>query len=92
MEVNAEVEEITQGMAAAAKLLAIGGRLAVITFHGLEERLVKQAVRPYSRHGERTRGWILIQQGKLVTACEDEVRVNPRSRSAKLRVFEKVAD
>ncbi len=92
MQVGGEAEAILTGMAGAAEALSIGGLLAAITFHGLEERLVKQAVRPFSRHGERRRGWVLVQLGELHKANADEARRNPRSRSAKLRVFEKVVD
>jgi 16S rRNA (cytosine1402-N4)-methyltransferase len=93
IEVGGEVDQVLDGIAAAAKMLSIGGRLAVITFHGLEERLVKQAVREYSRHGEatETKEWILVRASGVTKPDQDELRSNPRSRSAKLRVFEKVA-
>jgi 16S rRNA (cytosine1402-N4)-methyltransferase len=92
MEVGGEAQAILAGMAGAAEALSLAGRIGAITFHGLEERLVKQAVRPFSRHGERTRGWVLVQLGELHKASLEEARSNPRSRSAKLRVFEKVLD
>ena len=93
IEVGGEVDQILDGIAAAAKVLSIGGRLAVITFHGLEERLVKQAVREYSRHGDatETKEWILVRASGVTKPDQDELRANSRSRSAKLRVFEKVA-
>jgi 16S rRNA (cytosine1402-N4)-methyltransferase len=93
IEVGSEVDQILDGVAAAARMLSIGGRLAVITFHGLEERLVKQAVREFSRHGEAdtNKDWVLIRASGVVKPDQDEMRANPRSRSAKLRVFEKVA-
>jgi len=93
IEVGGEVDQVLDGIAAAAKVLSMGGRLAVITFHGLEERLVKQAYREYSRHGEATETseWILVRATGVVKPDQDEMRANPRSRSAKLRVFEKVA-
>ncbi len=93
IEVGGEVDQVLDGIAAAARMLSIGGRLAVITFHGLEERLVKQAVREYSRHGEatETKEWILVRASGVTKPDRDELIANPRSRSAKLRVFEKVA-
>jgi 16S rRNA (cytosine1402-N4)-methyltransferase len=92
MEVGGEAKAILAGVAGATEALSLGGLLGVITFHGLEERLVKQAVRPFSRHGERLRGWVLVQQGELHKASVEEARSNPRSRSAKLRVYGKVVD
>jgi 16S rRNA (cytosine1402-N4)-methyltransferase len=93
IEVGGEVDEVLEGLPQAARMLSIGGLLAVITFHGLEERLVKDALRPYTRHGDATtnKEWILVRQGGVSKADRDELRRNPRSRSAKLRVFQKVA-
>lgn len=93
IEVGGEVDQVLDGVAAAARVLSIGGRLAVITFHGLEERLVKQAVREFSRHGEAdtTKEWILVRASGVIKPDQDEMIANPRSRSAKLRVLEKVA-
>jgi len=93
IEVGGEVDQILDGLASAARLLNIGGRLAVITFHGLEERLVKQALRPFTRHGDatETKEWILVRASGVTKPDRDELSANPRSRSAKLRVFEKMA-
>jgi 16S rRNA (cytosine1402-N4)-methyltransferase len=81
--VNQELEALEEGLGAARPLVRPGGRIAVLTFHSLEDRLVKQ----------RFRTWASADQGRLVTKkpvipTDDEVRANPRSRSAKLRVFE----
>lgn len=88
MEVGGEVRQIEEGIRQAVELLSHTGRLAVITFHSLEERIVKRTLRPYGRHGER-RDWQVNMLGRVVEPDEEEVRGNPRSRSAKLRVYEK---
>jgi 16S rRNA (cytosine1402-N4)-methyltransferase len=101
MEVNAELEHVSDGIGAAFELLKPGGRLAVITFHSLEDRLVKRRFLSF------VKGWTCppdfpqcvcgkISQGKLVTrkpitASEQELATNNRSRSAKLRIIEKTA-
>ena len=90
IEVNDELGHVQRGLASASDCLAVDGRLAVITFHGLEERVVKQALRPFSRHGDRT-DWQVNQVGKLVGPSDEERRRNPRSRSAKLRLYQKTA-
>src|SRR3989338_5990331 len=79
--VNDEFESLKQAIVASAQVLPPGGRLAIITFHSLEDRIVKEAF-----HGE---GWRAITKKPLVPS-DDEIRVNPRSRSAKLRVAERV--
>jgi len=89
MEVGDEVGQLTRGLPQVAELLAIGGRLAIITFHSLEDKIVKGSLRPYSRHGGRT-DWQIVRLGRVIRPDTAEVRGNPRSRSAKLRVYEKV--
>ena len=100
MQINSELEEITAGLDIIFTRLQIGARLAVISFHSLEDRLVKQTFRRLSsppqlprsvpiRAAEATAAARLI--GKPVRACEREVALNPRARSATLRVLEKVA-
>ncbi len=89
MEVGDEVGELTRCLPQAAELLSDGGRMAIITFHSVEDRVVKQALRPYGRHAGRT-DWQLVRRGRVMRPSAEEVRGNPRSRSAKLRVFEKV--
>lgn len=100
--VNDELGEVERGLAAAERLLAPGGRLAVVSFHSLEDRLVKDflkegsglAARP-SRHLPDVAGasarFRLISK-KPVTAGREELAANPRSRSAKLRVAEKLGE
>jgi len=81
--VNQELEALDEGLAAARPLVRPGGRIAVLTFHSLEDRLVKQRFRVWAESGS---GRVLTK--KPVVPGDDEIRVNPRSRSAKLRVFE----
>ncbi len=82
--VNQELESLEEGLGAAVKLLAAGGRLVVISFHSLEDRIVKQRMRKWAD----TETMILVTK-KVVVAGPNEVSVNPRSRSAKLRAAEK---
>jgi 16S rRNA (cytosine1402-N4)-methyltransferase len=82
--VNRELEEITALMQAAPKLLRPGGRLAVISFHSLEDRIAKDSFREGARQGI----WEILTK-KPATATEEEMDRNPRSRSAKLRAAEK---
>jgi 16S rRNA (cytosine1402-N4)-methyltransferase len=88
MYVGGEVDQLRQGLVQAAELLKLGGRLAVITFHSGEERLVKQTLRQFSRHAGRS-DWVLVQVGGVIEPDPAEVRANARSRSAKLRVYQK---
>jgi 16S rRNA (cytosine1402-N4)-methyltransferase len=86
--VNDELGALEEGLAKAVELLSVGGRLAVITFHSLEDRLVKSLFRKEQKVTGRLR-WI----NKHVIRPEiGEIRQNPRSRSAKLRVVEKLKD
>jgi 16S rRNA (cytosine1402-N4)-methyltransferase len=84
--VNRELDEIKALMEAAPKLLKPSGRLAVISFHSLEDRIVKDSLREGAHNGI----WNLLTK-KPVTAGEEEMERNPRSRSAKLRAAEKQA-
>lgn len=88
IEVGDELQQLRSVLPQAAELLSVEGRLAVITFHSLEERVLKEALRPYGRHGGRT-DWQLVMVGGPVLPSQTEVRSNPRSRSAKLRVYSK---
>ncbi len=100
IEINQELEEIKQGLAQAVEVLRPAGRLVVIAFHSLEDRLVKRFIRQESgRKNNPGRLPVLekdIQQGvlkkigKAVRASRDEVANNPRSRSAVMRVAEKL--
>lgn len=82
--VNRELDEIKALMEAAPKLLKPSGRLAVISFHSLEDRIVKDSL----REGAQKRIWTILTK-KPVTAGHEEIERNPRSRSAKLRAAEK---
>ena len=82
--VNAELNEIEALLQAAPRLLKPGGRLVVISFHSLEDRLAKDALREGARQGI----WEILTR-KPVTASEEETDRNPRARSAKLRAAER---
>ncbi len=83
--VNDELENIKKVLPQAVSILAEGGRLAVISFHSLEDRIVKQFF-----NNEVKRGTIKILNKKPITASRDEISKNPRSRSAKLRIAIKI--
>ncbi len=79
--VNGELERLDEALQRLPDLLAPGGRLAIISFHSLEDRRVKYAFRDDER--------LEVLTKKPITASDDEVRSNPRARSAKLRVAER---
>ena len=83
--VNRELDDLRDLLNAAPQMLKPGGRLVIISFHSLEDRIVKDALRDGVKHGHYR-----ILTKKPVTASEEEVDRNPRSRSAKLRAAEKV--
>ncbi|MBB3227682.1 16S rRNA (cytosine1402-N4)-methyltransferase [Luteibacter sp. Sphag1AF] len=98
IRVNGELDAVDRGLAAALDLLKPGGRLAVISFHSLEDRAVKQFIR---KHEGRVQGnrrappveakaALLAPVGKARFPSDAEVAANPRSRSAVLRVAEKL--
>jgi 16S rRNA (cytosine1402-N4)-methyltransferase len=82
--VNRELDEIRALLEAAPKLLKPSGRLVVISFHSLEDRIAKDSLREGAQQGV----WEILTR-KPLTAGEDEIERNPRSRSAKLRAVEK---
>jgi 16S rRNA (cytosine1402-N4)-methyltransferase len=82
--VNRELDEIRELLEAAPKLLKPSARLVVISFHSLEDRIVKDSLREGARKGI----WEILTR-KPVTASEEEMERNPRSRSAKLRAAER---
>jgi 16S rRNA (cytosine1402-N4)-methyltransferase len=84
--VNRELDEIRALLEAAPKLLKPSGRLAVISFHSLEDRIAKDSLREGAQKGI----WEILTK-KPVTAGEEEMDRNPRSRSAKLRTAERTA-
>ena len=100
IEVNRELDVLQKGLKTAVQLLKPGGRIAVITFHSLEDRIVKQYFKteatdcicppdiPQCICGHKAS--LKLLTGKPVTASEEEISQNPRSRSAKLRVAEKL--
>lgn len=99
MVVNDELEQVRKGVLAGLNMLASGGRMVVITFHSLEDRMVKKLFKdaasgcncpprfPVCVCNKTPLGRLLVN--KPVVAGADELAANPRARSAKLRVFEK---
>lgn len=83
--VNDELKNIESGIKQAVEILAPGSRLAVITFHSLEDRIAKNLFRTMAKDGK-----VLIVTKKPVSSSLAEVTSNPRARSAKLRVAEKI--
>jgi len=98
--VNSELESLERGMRATLDLLKPGGRGVIISFHSLEDRIVKHIFREYAEGCTCPRQLPICVCGKLprvklltsrpVTATTDEINQNPRARSAKLRAVEKV--
>jgi len=86
--VNRELDGLDRFVASAARRLRIGARLVVISFHSLEDRIVKRALR--ALEGDPNAG-VAILTKKPVVPGEDEVQRNPRARSAKLRAAERRA-
>jgi len=82
--VNGELDQIASLLEQAPQLLRLRGRMVAISFHSLEDRIVKDAF----REGKATGTWRVLTP-KPVTATEEEIRNNPRSRSAKLRAAER---
>ena len=99
IEVNREMSALREMLAAATRLLRPGGRLSVITYHSLEDRMVKNFIRTGNAEGAarqdffgRTQAPLAPVNGKVVTPGEAELEDNPRSRSAKLRIAERKDD
>jgi 16S rRNA (cytosine1402-N4)-methyltransferase len=101
MEVNDELGALEQGLRILTARLEAGARIAVIAFHSLEDRIVKNFVRDHSREWIDKPEWPEPKRNpefdlrpitdKPIEPSENERRANPRSRSAKLRVAEKIA-
>jgi 16S rRNA (cytosine1402-N4)-methyltransferase len=98
--VNDELGALEQGLRVLTKRLERGGRIAVITFHSLEDRMVKNFFREHSKEWIDRPEWPEPRRNpdydlapvtpKPMEPSEEEQRANPRSRSAKLRVAEKI--
>ena len=99
IEVNHEMDALREMLLAATDLLSPGGRLSVITYHSLEDRMVKNIMKSgniegkvkQDFYGKRETPFKLINN-KVITASNAEQEQNPRSRSAKLRIAEKKAN
>ena len=96
IEVNGELEALKAMLQQAVELLNPGGRLVVMSYHSLEDRLVKNFFKTGNFEGELKKDFygnplvpLKLVTRKAVTAGEEELQRNPRSRSAKLRVAEK---
>lgn len=86
--VNDELNQLALSLPLMLELLAPGGRLAIISFHSLEDRLVKQSFKQATEEGYEAEVYWLAK--KPVTATPDEIVLNPRARSAKLRAVAKI--
>lgn len=98
--INSELSDLTALLQSSLQVLAVGGRMVVISFHSLEDRMVKQFIRAQERGPQLPRHLPVREEqivrpmkavGKAVKASEAEVRANPRARSAIMRVVERVA-
>lgn len=100
IEVNGEMKALKQMLDNATELLAPGGRLVVMTYHSLEDRMVKNHIREYGKaegvqdamaliYGNSRTALKPVNKG-VTTASVEELTANPRSRSAKLRIAEKI--
>ncbi len=96
--INDELEQLKQTLQQSIRVLRSGGRLCVISFHSLEDRIVKRFIREQSTEPEQYRGMPSIPEehrpklrlvGKAIAASASEVEANVRSRSARLRIAEK---
>lgn len=96
IEVNHEMDSLADMLKGAIEYLGVGGRISVITYHSLEDRIVKNVMKTGSTAGNREQdlfGRVTVPLrlvGKVITPDASEIALNPRSRSAKLRVAEKL--
>jgi len=97
--INDELEQLRAALEQSMNVLRRGGRLCVISFHSLEDRLVKRFIREASRESEQYRGMPTVPPehmpklkavGRLIEATAEEIAVNRRARSARLRVAERL--
>lgn len=96
IEVNQEMQALKEMLTASAMLLKTGGRLSVLTYHSLEDRMVKNLIKTGNVEGHvekdffgNTNAPLKMVNNKVIIASEEEQTRNPRSRSAKLRIAEK---
>ena len=96
IEVNHEMDALREMLSAATELLADGGRLSVITYHSLEDRIVKNVMKTGNAEGKvvqdffgRVETPFRLVNNKVILPSDEEQQRNPRSRSAKLRIAEK---
>ncbi len=97
IEVNHEMEALKEMLNGACELLGKGGRLSVITYHSLEDRIVKNMMKAGNAEGRveqdffgRIQAPLRAVGNKVITPSDEEIERNPRSRSAKLRIAEKI--
>ena len=97
IEVNEEMEALKEFLESTLDLLSPGGRLVIITYHSLEDRLCKNFMKTGNFKGQIEKDFygnvqspFLLVNRKVITPSEDELEENPRSRSAKLRIAERV--
>ena len=99
IEVNHEMEALRDMLKGAGNVLKAGGRLSIITYHSLEDRMVKNVMRTGNIEGRmeqdffgHVRSPFRVISNKVIVPSEEEQNENPRSRSAKLRIAEKIED
>lgn len=97
IEVNHEMDALCEMLTAAISLLRPGGRLVVLTYHSLEDRIVKNFMKSGNVEGKVAQDFfgnrlssLRLVNNKVIVAGEEELQSNPRSRSAKLRIAEKI--
>ena len=97
--INQELTQLEVALEQSLEVLAKGGRLCVISFHSLEDRIAKRFIRSASREPEQYRGMPSIPEeflpplktiGKVIAATAEEITANPRARSARLRIAERL--
>lgn len=96
--INRELDELAQALTQSLNVLDIGGRLSVISFHSLEDRIVKRFIKREAEGDEMPRGFPvrdcdlnkrLVKIGKLIVPSKEEIQHNARARSARLRIAER---
>ena len=99
IEVNHEMDALKEMLKGATEILGEGGRLSVITYHSLEDRIVKNVMKAGNVEGKaeqdffgRIQSPFRAVNNKVITPSETELADNPRSRSAKLRIAEKIGE